>query len=211
MANEMAHYAADCWDAEIQSSYGWVECVGCADRSAYDLTVHSVKTGTKLVVREMLDEPIVEEKLVPVLDKKKSGPIFKKEQQLIEGTIMALDQERLACVQAELEQKKYVSIHIRYRALRSPDRTTSIRLPEGRDIDVPADVLSVVRRTFKESSELSSTSYFTKADRCIAREFTPNVIEPSFGIGRVLYSLLEHSYWTRAESEARSVCITPLF
>ena len=33
MANEMAHYACDCWDAEILTSYGWVECVGCADRS----------------------------------------------------------------------------------------------------------------------------------------------------------------------------------
>lgn len=35
MANEMAHYAADCWDAELHTSSGWVECVGCADRSAY--------------------------------------------------------------------------------------------------------------------------------------------------------------------------------
>ena len=33
MANEMAHYATDCWDAEILTSYGWIECVGCADRS----------------------------------------------------------------------------------------------------------------------------------------------------------------------------------
>lgn len=32
MANEMAHYACDCWDAECLTSYGWVECVGCADR-----------------------------------------------------------------------------------------------------------------------------------------------------------------------------------
>jgi glycyl-tRNA synthetase len=34
MGNEMAHYACDCWDAELLTSYGWVECVGCADRSA---------------------------------------------------------------------------------------------------------------------------------------------------------------------------------
>ena len=39
MMNEMAHYASDCWDADIETSYGWIECVGCADRSAYDLTV----------------------------------------------------------------------------------------------------------------------------------------------------------------------------
>ena len=28
MKNEMAHYACDCWDAEIETSYGWIECVG---------------------------------------------------------------------------------------------------------------------------------------------------------------------------------------
>ena len=45
MSNEMAHYASDCWDAEILTSYGWVECVGCADRSAFDLKKHSSSTG----------------------------------------------------------------------------------------------------------------------------------------------------------------------
>lgn len=39
----------------------------------------------------------------------------------------------------------------------------------------------------------------------IVREFTPNVIEPSFGIGRILYSLLEHSYWRREQDLARGV------
>lgn len=42
LPNEMAHYATDCWDAEIECSYGWIECVGIADRSAYDLRAHSV-------------------------------------------------------------------------------------------------------------------------------------------------------------------------
>lgn len=39
LVNEMAHYAEDCWDAEIECSFGWIECVGLADRSAYDLKV----------------------------------------------------------------------------------------------------------------------------------------------------------------------------
>lgn len=43
LENEMAHYSADCWDAEIESSYGWIECVGIADRSAYDLHAHAVR------------------------------------------------------------------------------------------------------------------------------------------------------------------------
>ena len=42
LASEMAHYAQDCWDAEIECSYGWIECVGLADRAAYDLKQHSV-------------------------------------------------------------------------------------------------------------------------------------------------------------------------
>jgi len=27
----MAHYASDCWDAEIETSYGWIEIAGHAD------------------------------------------------------------------------------------------------------------------------------------------------------------------------------------
>jgi glycyl-tRNA synthetase len=49
MDNEMAHYAKDCWDLECRTSYGWVECVGCADRSCYDLTCHAKVTKTPLV------------------------------------------------------------------------------------------------------------------------------------------------------------------
>ena len=37
---------------------GWVECVGCADRSCYDLTQHSKATGVKLVAEKPLPEPI---------------------------------------------------------------------------------------------------------------------------------------------------------
>lgn len=40
------------------------------------------------------------------------------------------------------------------------------------------------------------------------REFTPSVIEPSFGIGRIIYCLFEHSFYTRprtADSEQLNV------
>ncbi|XP_045472808.1 glycine--tRNA ligase isoform X2 [Harmonia axyridis] len=58
MNNEMAHYACDCWDAECLTSYGWIECVGCADRSAYDLTQHTEATKVKLTAER--NEPIEE-------------------------------------------------------------------------------------------------------------------------------------------------------
>ena len=37
------------------------------------------------------------------------------------------------------------------------------------------------------------------------REYTPNVIEPSFGLGRILYALLEHSFWAREQDIERGV------
>ena len=40
---------------------------------------------------------------------------------------------------------------------------------------------------------------------CLVREFTPNVIEPSFGLGRILYILLEHSFWAREQDIERGV------
>ena len=40
------------------SLQGWVECVGCADRSCYDLTQHSKATGIRLVAEKKLSEPI---------------------------------------------------------------------------------------------------------------------------------------------------------
>jgi len=38
---EMAHYAKDCWDAEVETSYGWIEIAGHADRSCFDLNRHA--------------------------------------------------------------------------------------------------------------------------------------------------------------------------
>ena len=39
LPTEMAHYACDCWDAEIEFSHGWVECVGVADRSVIYIVI----------------------------------------------------------------------------------------------------------------------------------------------------------------------------
>lgn len=57
LSNEMAHYAMDCWDAECLLESGWVECVGCADRSAYDLVQHEKASGTQLKALRKLTPP----------------------------------------------------------------------------------------------------------------------------------------------------------
>ncbi|KAI0402577.1 glycyl-tRNA synthetase [Xylaria palmicola] len=182
MANEMAHYAADCWDAELLTSYGWIECVGCADRSAYDLSVHAKKTGASLIVRERLPEPIKVTEWEVDLDRKKFGPHFKKNGKLVEAALVATTQARREELAKELETAGSFTIEV----------------PEVDDgkVSVPKEVIKIEQRTRTEN----------------VREFIPNVIEPSFGIGRILYALMEHCYWTRASDggdEARGVLSFP--
>jgi glycyl-tRNA synthetase len=56
---------------------------------------------------------------------------------------------------------------------------------------------------------LYSSLVLTLSSLLSVREFTPNVIEPSFGIGRIFYSLLEHSFWARADDVNRTVLSLP--
>lgn len=53
----MAHYANDCWDGEVETSYGWVECVGLADRAAFDLNAHAKMSKSEMTAHEVFPEP----------------------------------------------------------------------------------------------------------------------------------------------------------
>lgn len=180
MANEMAHYATDCWDAELLTSTGWVECVGCADRSAYDLSVHAKKTGAPLVVRERLDEPKVIEEWQVDIQKKKFGPLFKKDAKTVETALEATSQERREKLAKELTETGKIVLDVEGIA--------------GGKATIDKDSVAIEFRKRVENT----------------REYTPNVIEPSFGIGRILYSLIEHNFWTRGSDggdEARGVSL----
>ena len=176
MANEMAHYAADCWDAELLTSYGWIECVGCADRSAYDLTVHAKRTGAPLLVRETRPEPLKIEEWQIDIDKKKFGPKFKKDGKTVENAIEALTQDMREKLSLDLKNDGKITIDV-------------AGVGNGK-VELGKDLITIEKRTRVEN----------------VREYTPNVIEPSFGIGRILYSLVEHIHWTRPGDEARGVC-----
>ena len=175
MANEMAHYAADCWDAELFNSYGWIECVGCADRSAYDLTVHKEKTGAPLVVRETRAEPLKVEEYQIDLEKKKLGPKFRKDAKTVENAVEALTQDMREKLSLQLKNEGKISVDV-------PG------IGNGK-VELGTDLINIEKRTRVEHT----------------REYTPNVIEPSFGIGRILYSLMEHVYWSREGAEERGV------
>lgn len=178
LSNEMAHYASDCWDAELHSSYGWIECVGCADRSAYDLSVHAKRTNEKLVVREALSEPITVEKFEVDIDKKKFGPKFRKDA----GTVQKFLTLRTECELEDLAEELKANGKI-------------VAKVDG--IDSPVEI----------DGELVKIAKVKRTEHI--REFVPNVIEPSFGIGRIIYSIFEHQFWARPEDKDRSVLSLP--
>lgn len=78
-SNEMAHYAQDCWDAEVETSYGWIEVAGCSDRSCFDLQRHAEKTKVELVAARQLKEPITLKFIHVAIDKQKMGKGLKKD------------------------------------------------------------------------------------------------------------------------------------
>ncbi|MDD4448909.1 MAG: glycine--tRNA ligase, partial [Methanothrix sp.] len=76
--DEMAHYAADCWDAEVfLDRLGWIEIVGVADRTDYDLVAHASASKVNLTVFVHYDQPVKRKKLVVKPDFKALGPRFK--------------------------------------------------------------------------------------------------------------------------------------
>ncbi|KAI3736345.1 hypothetical protein L6452_15884 [Arctium lappa] len=166
LPNEMAHYAADCWDAEIESSYGWIECVGIADRSAYDLRAHTDKSGVALVAQEKFAEPKEVEKLVITPVKKELGLAFKGNQKMVVEALEAMNEKEAMDMKAALESKGEVEFEV---------------CTLQKTVTIKKNMVSISKEKKKEHQ----------------RVFTPSVIEPSFGIGRIIYCLYEHSFYMR--------------
>ncbi|WP_308855415.1 glycine--tRNA ligase, partial [uncultured Methanosphaera sp.] len=78
LPDEMAHYAIDCWDAEVKTDqYGWVEIIGIADRTDFDLKSHIKHSKEDLSVFKEYDEPKTVTKTKASFNMKKFGPTFK--------------------------------------------------------------------------------------------------------------------------------------
>jgi len=150
--DELAHYATECWDAELYSDrFGWVECVGIADRSAYDLNSHIESSGTDMYALRKYDKPktVKVKKIVPNMGA--LGPLFKGKAGEIKNILENME---------TIDVKK-IKINV-----------------DGEEIIIPKDCYTIVEKTEKQSGE----------------KFVPHVIEPSFGIDRILYMILEHNF-----------------
>ncbi|XP_037612549.1 glycine--tRNA ligase [Sebastes umbrosus] len=171
MENEMAHYACDCWDAESKTSYGWIEIVGCADRSCYDLSCHSRATKVPLVAEKPLKEPKVVNVVQFEPNKGAIGTAYKKDAKLVLEYLAVCDECYITDQEKLLKEKGEFSIET-----------------QG--------------RTFKLTKDMVSVKRFQKTVH--VEEIVPNVIEPSFGIGRIMYSIFEHSFRIRQGDEQRT-------
>ncbi len=165
-ADEMAHYAADCWDAEVLlDRLGWIEIVGIADRTDYDLRSHMAMSKSNLSVFVHYPEPIRRKRVVVKPDMKVLGPRFKDKAKAIGDALRSLDPSKL-------------------------DGDTVRLTLNGETYEIERTLLSI------EEIE----------EEIRGEEIVPHVIEPSFGIDRILYTVLEHSYHEEpVEGETRVV------
>ena len=158
LAGEMAHYALDCWDVEVNTDkYGWVEIIGIADRGDYDLSSHSQYSNDDLNVFIEYDEPKKVQKTVVKPNLSKFGPIFKGDSPKVKQAIEEADPQEI--ISALENDDKYV-----------------IELDDT--YEVSEDLLII------EEVEEEVTG----------EKIIPHVIDPSFGIDRILYSVLLHSF-----------------
>ncbi|KAJ8908199.1 hypothetical protein NDN08_008293 [Rhodosorus marinus] len=179
LENEMAHYATECWDLEVNCSHGWIECAGLADRSCYDLQSHSESSKIELSAREIYSEVKSVEFLKALPQKGVMGKAFKKDAQLVMKALEAMSEDEVAGTQSQFD---------------SGAESVSVKVADGRSFSVTKDMISYEKGIKKESG----------------RNYYPSVIEPSFGVGRILYCIFEHSYYVReGDDEARGVLRFP--
>lgn len=153
LADEMAHYASDCWDAEALLGYGWVELVGIADRGSFDLSAHIKHSGRELAAFDRYDEPKEMEVTEVRPNISKLGPAFKGKAKAIAAGLEALDAGDI------------------------PAEGPATVTVDGEEHTIERDYFQVVTETRKETG----------------RWFVPHVIEPSYGVDRILYTVLDHS------------------
>ncbi|KYN95811.1 glycine--tRNA ligase [Plasmodium gaboni] len=171
LKTEMAHYANDCWDAEILTSFGFIEVVGHADRSAYDLQHHMKYTGANLYACEKYNEPIEMEFVKMIPNKAKIGHTFKSDQNKIYSCLNEKTNEELLLIDEELNKNNKYILNV----------VNNDSTDNEYKFELTRDMLSFQKYKKKVQEE----------------NFIPNVIEPSFGIGRLIFCILEHSFRIR--------------
>ena len=167
LPDERAHYAEDCWDAETLSGrFGWVETVGIADRTDYDLKAHAEHSSDSFTAFIQFDEPRREKRRVINANMGVLGPKYRGKAKAISDALQEVP----------------------------PGSDGATVIIDGEEIFVPSDLYEVK----EEEVDVRGV------------DVRPHVIEPSYGIDRMIYAVLEHSYFEEeVEGEIRKVMRFP--
>jgi len=157
LGGELAHYAADCWDAESYVTGDWVEIAGFAYREDYDLSNHHEHSDEDYTVFRQYDEPVTVERPTVDPDMSVLGPEFGGDAGDVADALGDL---------AERDPDRF----------RDADETITVDI-DGESYDVSLDAVNFAVEEVTESGE----------------HIVPHVVEPSLGIDRALYTVLEHS------------------
>eukprot|EP00069_Balaena_mysticetus_P021197 bmy_13577T0 len=203
MENEMAHYACDCWDAESKTSYGWIEIVGCADRSCYDLSCHARATKVPLVAEKPLKEPIsflvtltAQDYSVNILEMDNSVVLYSLTTSYKTVNVVQFEPNKGAIGKA---YKKDAKLVMEYLAICDECYITEMEklLNEKGEFTIETE-----GKTFQLTKDMVNVKRFQKTLH--VEEVVPSVIEPSFGLGRIMYTVFEHTFQIREGDEQRT-------
>jgi glycyl-tRNA synthetase len=174
LGGELAHYAADCWDAESRvggvldpggtedhrtatSSGGdWIELAGFAYRGDYDLSKHAQHSEGRFTVFEQYDEPRTVERPTVDPDMSYLGPEYGGAAADVADAVEALVERDPSAFEGEA-----VTVEV-----------------DGEAYEVPVEATGFAVEETTEAGE----------------HVRPHVVEPSFGIDRLVYTLLDHNY-----------------
>jgi len=171
-SGELAHYAADCWDAETEIDGNWVEVTGFAYRSDYDLRKHGEHSEEEFTIFREYDEPRTVERGSVDPDMSELGPEYGDAAAEIVGVLESL---------AARDRSAF-------------DGDTVTVTVDGEDHEVPVEHTNFAVEEVTESGE----------------HVRPHVVEPSFGVGRLVYTVLEHSLSTdEVDDETRNYLELP--
>jgi len=148
---------------------GWIEIVGVADRTDYDLKAHTSVSKVNLSVFVHYDQPVKRQKTIVKPDFKALGPRFKAKAKAVGEALKALSAEELKG--SNMGEMLRVNV-------------------EGETIEI----------------EPTLVSFENVVEEIRGEEVVPHVIEPSFGIDRIIYTVLDHSFYAdEVDGETRAV------
>jgi glycyl-tRNA synthetase len=172
LPGELAHYAADCWDAEGEVDGDWIELEGLASRTDYDLSKHAEHADDNFTVFKQYDEPKTVERATVDPDMSYLGPEFGGDAGAVADALQAL---------AERDRSAF----------------------EGDEVTVEVD-------GDEYSVPVEKTGFSVEEETESGRHILPHVVEPAFGVGRAVYTVLAHNYEEdEVDDEVRDVLRLP--